>query len=66
MGKETMKTATTRTMGPANDTEETKEDEFSSSYVSTNFIEVKEKKDVEVTGIDDVDENDDEGTNNRV
>ena len=54
LGKETMKTTTTKVTGKENDIDETKEDDSSSSYVST---------DVDGNGIDDVDENDDEGTN---
>ena len=49
-----MKTTTTKMTGKENDIDETKEDDSSSSYVST---------DVDGNGIDDVDENDDEGTN---
>ena len=41
-----MKTTPTRMTGPANATEETKEDESYSSYVSTDAVEGKEKKDV--------------------
>ena len=59
-----MKTTATRTTGLANATEEMKEDESSSSYISTDVAEGKEKKDVDVNGVDDVDGNDDKGTNN--
>ena len=63
MGKETIKTTTTRTTETANATEETKEDEYSSSYVSTDVFKGKEKKDVDVNGVGDVIDNDKEETN---
>ena len=34
------------------------------SYVSTDVIEEKEKKDFDVNGVDEVNEDDDKGTNN--
>ena len=63
MGKETMKTTATRNTGLENATEEKKEDESSYYYISTYAVKGKEKKDVDVNGIDDIDENDNEGTN---
>ena len=59
-----MKTKTTRTLGPENATEETKEDESSSSYVSMDFVEGKYKKDSDVNSVDNVDNNKDEGKKN--
>ena len=49
-----MKTTMTRTTGPENAVEETEEDESSSSYVSTDVVVGKEKKDVDIKNIGDV------------
>ena len=52
-----MKATTTRTTGPANSKLETKEDESSSSYVSTDVAKGKGEKKFDVNSVDDVDEN---------
>ena len=53
----------TRTTVSENATEETKEDEFSSSYVSTDVVKGNKNKDFGVNGVDDVDNNDNRVTN---
>ena len=52
---------TTRTTGPENATEDMKEDESSSSYVSMDIFKGKEKKEIDVNGND----NDNNNVNRR-
>ena len=58
-----MKTTTTRMTGLENPTEEMKEDESSSSYVYTYIVEGRENKEIEVNGVDNVNNNNGEGKN---
>ena len=49
-----MKTTATRMTGPEKATEKTRDDDSSSSYIYTDVVKGKDKKDVDVNSIDDV------------